>query len=265
MRRLALLLLGIVVLLAGGVAAVNGVVDPSNEFYSSGPLEAALSSHCVLADDLVGARSYPEFKHDLFRRRNVNRVVLGANTGGSMVANMSFPGFGTTHLLDAMTFLASATPHGKRLAIRIATDASWFNVGTRVRSFDESLISRIGYLLSPWTLKSSLDLIRTSRTLAFTGWQKERAGGACVVDRGSPQPAWRRDGTFTGSLPRESTAWSGFAWHRLTPLDAALEIAQQRGWRVFGRSTPGPEAYERELSALFAKHGYKWRVRRMPE
>jgi hypothetical protein len=123
-------------------------------------------------------------------------------------------------------------------------------------------------LLNPLTLKSSLELMRRSRTLAFTGWQKERTDESCVVDRGSPSPAWRANGTLAGAAqpqPGKSSVPRGFAWHRLTSLDAALAIAEAHSWRVVGFSEPSPlwETYERELSALFAKHGYRWRIRRM--
>ena len=62
-----------------------------------------------------------------------------------------------------------------------------------------------------------------------------------------------------------SAAPASFAWNRLTSLDAALAIARAQHWRVVGLSglTPRWETYERELKALFAKHGYRWRIRRM--
>jgi hypothetical protein len=51
-------------------------------------------------------------------------------------------------------------------------------------------------------------------------------------------------------------------------LDSALSVARANGWRVVGysgprRPTPLWTAYERELTALFARHGYRWRIRRM--
>jgi hypothetical protein len=260
MQLRAWLLIGMITLFGAAIATINGVVDPKNEFYSGDALTAALKANCLLADDLVRPRSYPEFKRDLFERRETTRVIFGSNVGGPARVNMSFPGFGPTALLDAMQFLARVTPEGKRLAIRIATDPAWFNARVHLLAIRSTLLEKAGYLLSPWTLKSSLDLMRASRTLAFTGWRQDRLGPACVVDRGSPRPAWRADGTFTGSSA-ESSTWGGFAWSRLTPLDAALAIAQQHRWRVAGHSaSDGPVPYARELSALFAKHGYRWRA-----
>ena len=261
----AWLVLGMVVFFGAVIATLNGVVDPKNEFYSGDALTAALEANCLLADDLVRPRSYAEFKQDLFKRRDTTRVVFGSNVGGSSRVNMSFPGFGPVALLAAMRFLARVTPDGKQLAIRIATDPEWFDAKTRLLSVRASFLDKARYLLSPWTLKSTLDLMRTSRTLAFTGWRREPLGAGCVLDRGSPRPAWRADGTFTGSAQAEASRWSGFAWSRLTSLDAALAIAEQRRWRVAGHSASGgPATYERELSALFAKHGYRWVIRRMP-
>ena len=263
MRRPLLLVGAVVVILVAAVVGLNRAVDPKGEFYSGEPVETALSSRCLIGDDVV-ARTYPEFKHDLFRRRKVTRVIFGTNGAGAGRVNLSFPGFGPEHLLDAMRNLEEETAEREHLGIRIVTRVSWFNTATPVPRFDNSLGSRLKYLLSPRTLKSSLDLIRKSRTLAFTGWQKESAGGACVVDRGSPSPAWRADGTFTGSGSDPKPPWHGFAWHRLTPLDSALAIAQQHRWNVIGRSvSSGPAPYAHELKALFAKHGYAWRVRRM--
>jgi hypothetical protein len=273
-RRGLLLLAGIVVVICAGIATINRVVDPADEFYSGAPLTAALDSNCLLADDVVGARSYPEFKQDLFGRQHPTTVVLGSNIAARPrerpFVHMGFPGFGPGPLLGALRFLATAAPKGNGLTLYVATDASWFNANVRLDAFHDSFDSKLGYLLSPWTLKSSLDVMRHSRTLAFKGWQRERVGGSCVVDRGSPYPSWRANGTFVGAPPepRGSSAGSGFAWSRLSSLDAALGIAQAQEWRVIGFSGPRErspqwDTYVRELSALFEKHGYPWRIRRM--
>jgi hypothetical protein len=261
-----LLPVGILVVVVAVAAAINGVVDPKDEFYSGDALAAALKSNCLVGDDVVRARSYPEFKHDLFNRRRPTAVFLGSNVQGRRGVNMGFPGFGPGALLDTMRFLASATPQREHLTVYIETDFTWFSPQVRLETFHKSLVSQVGYLLSPWTLKSSFDVIRRSRALAVTGWRKESVGRTCVVDRGSPSAAWRADGTLAGAPPdRVTVKGRGFAFQRLTQLDAALAVARARGWRVAGFSAPSPqgETYERELSALFAKHGYRWRNRRM--
>jgi hypothetical protein len=263
--RRALLFAGIVVAIGAAVAAVDRVVDPKDEFYSGAPLTAALESNCLLADDVVRARSYPEFKRDLFGRRNRKTIVFDAGLDARHGVNMGFPRFGPASLLDAMRFLDRTTPKGK-LTIYVVTNVAWFDPQAHVASPHESFASKVGYLLSPWTLASSLDLMRRSRRLAFTGWEKERVGRACVVDRGDPSPAWRADGTLAGAVSATpSSPPRDFAWNRLSSLDAALAIARSHDWHVVGLSglTPRWETYERELKALFAKHGYRWRIRRM--
>ena len=184
---------------------------------------------------------------------------------------MGFPGLGPEPLLDEVRAMADAKPKDAKVVVRIVTDVSWFDQHRTLPTFRQTTGSKIRYLLSPRTLSSSLGLIRRSRTLAFTGWQQERAGGRCVVDRGTPTPAWRADGTLAGKAPQqrdEASGQTGFAFTRLTPLDEALAVARANGWRVVGysgarRPTLLWEAYARELSALFARHGYKWRIRRM--
>ena len=264
--RLALVFAGVVVAIGAAVATIDRLVDPKNEFYAGAPLTAALKSNCLLADDVVRARSYPEFKRDVFGRQDRKTIVFDSGVDARHGVNMGYPRFGPASLLDAMHFLDRATPKGK-LTIYVVTSVSWFDPDTRLASTRESFASKARYLLSPWTLASSLDLMRHSRRLAFTGWEKERVGRTSVVTRGDPSPAWRADGTLTGarSTPR-SSAPRGFAWNRLSSLDAALAIARSHDWRVVGLSglTPRWETYERELKALFAKHGYRWRIRRMP-
>jgi hypothetical protein len=273
-RRGLLLAAAIVLVAAGAIAGINRAVDPENEFYSGAALTEALGSRCLLADDVVRPR-YPEFKQDLFGRRRATRILFAEDVGrrrtGPRFVHMGFPGLGPEPVLDEMRAMADATPKGRRLTVRIVTDVSWFDLERTLPTFHEATASRIRYLLSPRTLWSSLGLIRRSRTLAFTGWEHEQLGGRCVVDRGTPSPAWRADGTLAGTAPStadETSGASGFAWSRLTPLDSALSVARANGWRVVGYSGPRRPTglwatYERELTALFARHGYRWRIRRM--
>lgn len=261
MRR-ALLVVGVIALIVAAVAALNGAVDPKDEFYSGDALSAALASNCLLAYDVV-ERSYPELKRDLFSRKRPRRVVLSSDGVARPGVELGFPGFGPNEALTTMRYLNETLPEGRKLRIAIVTEPAWFDPETPTMDFDESGLSKLGYLVSPSTLGATLDLMRDSRTLAFTGWQKEVAGRRCVVDRGSPTPAFRLDGTFTAPAPRPATSRE-FAFERLTPVDEALALAEGRGWRVAGLSTlPGSPTYQRELKALFAKHGYRWRVRRM--
>ena len=261
MRRL-LLVAGVIALILAAIGALNAVVDPKDEFYSGDALSAALASNCLLAFD-VAERSYPELKRDLFERKRPTRVVMSSDGVARPGLELGFPMFGPNETLTTMRYLADALPEGRKLRVAIVTEPAWFDPKTPSKDFDESGLSKLAYVLSPWTLGSTLDLMRESRTLAFTGWQKEQPGRRCVVDRGSPRPAFRPDGTFTAQAPQPAAS-RAFAFERLTPVDEALALAERRGWRVAGLSTlPGSPTYQRELKALFAKHGYRWRVRRM--
>jgi hypothetical protein len=234
--RLALVLAGIVVAVGAAVAAINRVVDPKNEFYSGAPLTEALESNCLLADDVVRTRSYPEFKRDLFSRRKTTTVVFDSNAGTERGINLGFPGFGPETLLDEMRALARATPEGRRLNVYVVTNVSWFDPDVPAGDFDSSLTKKARYLLSPWTFASSLDLMRRSRKLTFTGWEKQRAGEVCVVDRGTPFPAWRADGTLAGEhlqapIPRPSARHrprAPLARRRPVGADPALEDLRAR-------------------------------------
>jgi hypothetical protein len=260
--RRILLVLGIIVAIVAAVAALNGLVDPKDEFYSGDALSAALSSNCLLALDAVDPRSYLEFKEDLFRRKEPTRVVLASDGAPRPGLQLGFPDFDPHDLLATVRYLTDAVPEGRRLRIAIVTQPDWFDARTPDGSPGGSQLARLGYLLSPATLASSLDLMRQSTTLAFTGWQKDEVGRRCVVDRGSPQPAFRLDGSFPAAAP--AAASGKFAWERLTSVDEALTLAAGRGWRVAGISLlRGSDVYRAELKALFAKHGYRWRVRRI--
>jgi hypothetical protein len=267
-RRGAFLWTGLVVVVVAAVVTINRVVDPRDEFYSGEALAAALNSHCLLADNVVRARSYAEFKQDLFRRRPAKTVVLGWSDGARPrrrpFVDMGFPGFGPSSLLVAMRFLADVTPAKERLRVLVVTSPAWFDPDAKVVGSDKPLLSRLGYVLSPFTLASSLDLMRRSRTLAFTGWHREPLGRTCVIDRGRALPAWRADGTLVGAGPQPVAAGSGFAWNRLSAVDHALAIARDRGWHLAGFSVAsGSAVYARELSALFAKHAYRWLIRKL--
>jgi len=256
-----LIVVGVVAIVIAGIAALNRVVDPKDEFYSGDALSAAIASKCLLAYDAVGERSYPEVKRDLFEHTHPTRVVLSSDGAARPGVELGYPGFGPNEVLTMMRYLTNALPDRRKLRIAIVMQPSWFDAKTPTARADESSLSKLRYLVSPSTLGSTLDLMRSSRTLAFTGWQKEQVGRRCVVDRGSPRPAFRLDGTFTAPAPQPAAS-PAFAFERLTPVDEALALAERRKWRIAGVSTlAGSPMYQRELKALFAKHGYRWRVR----
>jgi hypothetical protein len=316
--RLLVFFVAIVVVLTGAVATLDRIVDPSDVFYSGAPLTAALSSHppCLLADEIVGGASYPAFKEDLFRRRRPRTIVLGssrvlkigAHPGESTFLNMGFPDVSPGPLLSVVRYVARHTPKSRRLTLYLGTELFWFNPNAPFidhPEFDLSTFDKIRYLLSRTTFTSSWDLVRRNRTLAFRGWKRDRVGRYCVIDRGSLYRNWKPDGTrvydfeLLPTIARPATGgytadlaslraglyggWKGFDWARLRKLDAALALAQQRGWRVVGFSPPDStryallfsrklrrqwQTYGSAMRAVFAKHGYPfldWRdVRSVP-
>jgi hypothetical protein len=286
--------LAVVVLVVAAAAAVNGLVDPENEFYSGAPLTEALASrpHCVVADSAIGEASYPEFKQDLYRRLRPRTVVLGSSRalrigphrGETTFANLGYPGFGPGPLLDTLRRLADETPRRRRLTLYVGTDFAWFDPAAPVTR-NRSDAERLGYLLDPRTLLRSLGRIRDSRGDAFGDGTTTRLGRTCVIERGPSYRNFRVDGTrvYSSELARDVPAAArpepsagggrGFAWERLSLLDRALTIAEDRRWTVVGFATPdsaeavrlyaaqlpGPwGAYRRQMPALFAKHGFPY-------
>ena len=249
------------------IAAINRVVDPKNEFYSGAPLTEALESNCLLADDVVRSRSYPEFKRDLFGRRNEQDGRLRLERGDAARRQPRLPRLRTGD--------AARRDAGPRSARRRGQTAE------RLRR-DERLLVR------PRRGRRRLRHVarRRRRATCSARGRSRRASTSCAARARSPSPAGRRNaleepasstaarrprpGARTARSPGRqpqgaSTVPASFAWNRLTSVDQALAIARARRWRVVGLSglTPRWETYEHELRALFAKHGYRWRIRRM--
>ena len=183
---------------------------------------------------------------------------------------MGFPGLGPEPVLDAMRVHGDRHAEGHKLTIWIVTDVSWFDPQRDPADVPRDDSRRRSATCSArGRSSSSLDLMRRSRTLAFTGWQKEQRRRAAASSTAATR---LRRGARTARSPAHRPAdarplrRAASRWNRLTPLDDALAVARAHGWRVVGLSGPTPrwETYERELKALFAKHGYRWRIRRMP-
>ena len=253
MRRGLLLAAAIVLVAAGAIAGINRAVDPENEFYSGAALTKALGSRCLLADDVVRpplsrvqAGSLPPATRG---RASSSRKTSARRRTGPRFVHMGFPGLGPEPVLDEMRVHGGRNAEGReghrqdrhrRLLVRSTAHPAHVPRDDRARGS--------ATCSAPRTLWSSLGLIRRSRTLAFTGWQREQLGGRCVVDRGTPSPAWRADGTLAGkraaadatsrparadsrgagsrpSIPRSPSrgrtdgAWSGYSGpRRPTPL-----------------------------------------------
>ena len=234
-----LLLAGIVVAVGAAIAAINRVVDPKDEFYSGAALTEALESNCLLADDVVRSRSYPEFKRDLFGRASEDgRLRLEAQRWRRGV-DLGFPGFGpetcSTRCRPSRARRRKAEAERLRRDERLLVRLRRAPAATSTRRSPR----RSRYLLSPWTFASSLDLMRRSRTLAFTGWEKQRAGrhaASSTAARRLPPGAQtaRSRARRARRPPRRRRRASRGTGSR--SLDEALAIARARGWRVVGLS-----------------------------
>jgi hypothetical protein len=307
--RLVALFLAIPAAAALAAAAVNYRVDPLAEFYSGGPYEAARAAtpHCLVANEVIGSAGYMSFKQDVFRHVRPRTVVIGSSRvlkissrpGERDFANLGMPQMGTRPLLELMRALDRMQPHGRPLTLYLGIDFFWFNPGAPHELIDppfhQSFFEKTAYLLSRDNIRRSVRLVRSSRTLAFKGWQREQFGRYCVIDRGVPDVAWRVDGSrlwnfeldprFPPRVPEPFTTdltvlrtglyghWDGFAWNRLGQLREALDLAHRRGWRVVGffppdgarfvhlfatdPTTAGPwRTFARAVPAEFARRGY---------
>src|SRR5512133_4271249 len=150
MRR-TLLVLGVIAAIVAAIAALNGAVDPEEEFYSGEALTSALASNCLLGFD-VATRSYPELKQDLFRRKRSTRVVLSSDGAARPGLELGFPGFAPDDLLTMLRYLARAVPDADKLRIAVVTQPSWFDAHAPNATSGDSELSKLGYLVSPWTL-----------------------------------------------------------------------------------------------------------------
>lgn len=293
--RLVALFLVIATVPAIAVAAVNYRVDPLAEFYGGGPLAAALRSSpsCLVANEVIGGAGYMKFKEDIFRRRHPRTAVIGSSRvlkiashpGERDFANLGMPQMGTRPLLQLLRAIDRMQPRRRPLTLYLGIDFFWFNPNAPKElidpPFDQSFFEKMSYLLSRNNLRRSLDLLRESRPLALKGWQRERFGRYCVIDRGVPDVAWRADGSrlwdfeldprfpprqpepFTRDLTKLRTGlyghWDGFAWDRLGQLRQALELARNRGWRVVGFVPPDGDRFA-QLFATDPTTAGPWRT-----
>jgi hypothetical protein len=282
--RLVALFVSIPLAVALAAAAVNYRVDPLAEFYNGTPYEEALEAqpHCLVANEVIGGAGYMAFKQDVFRRRHPSTVVIGSSRvlkissrpGERGFANLGMPQMGTVPLLELMRALDRMQPRGRPLTLYLGIDFFWFNPRAPKELIDppfhQSFFEKTAYLLSRDNLRRSARLLRDSRTLALRGWQRERFGRYCVIDRGTPDVAWRVDGSrlwnfeldprfpprqpepFTTDLTVLRTGlyghWNGFAWGRLRQLREAVELARERGWRVVGFVPPDGARFVRLFS-----------------
>jgi hypothetical protein len=274
MRRLAVFLAVIVVLLAGA-AAFDWWVDPFGDIYKPGALTAALDAHpnCLVSQELVGAR-YFAFKLDVFHRRPTRRFVVGSSRvlkiqshpGERSFANLGFPGSSPETILA----LFRALPAKPAQTVYLGVEAFWLNQHYAVPVYRPGTYAVARYLLSRATFQFAVKYVRQGHYILFHRWQREQVGRSCVIGRLYPSIAWKVDGSRTWSWELAPTIfpkfrqpayttdlatlrngyydrWSSLDERRIRVLEQALTLARQRGWRVVGFAPPEPAQYLRLL------------------
>jgi len=274
MRRLALFLAVIVVLLAG-VGVFDWWTDPAGDIYKPAALTAALAHNpsCLVAQELVGAR-YFSFKLDVFHRRPTTTFVVGSSRvlkieslpGERTFANLGFPGTAPETILSLFRVL----PAQPTQTVYLGVEAFWFNRRYTVPVYRPTAYQLARYLLSRSTFQLGVKFTRQAHYILYDRWTREQVGRRCVIGRIFPSIAWNVDGSRVWSWeldpevfpkftePAYTTdlaafrngyydGWTSLDTQRVRLLEQALALARSRGWRVVGFAPPEPARYLRLL------------------
>jgi hypothetical protein len=260
--------LGIALVLTAGLVAFNWRVDPFGEVWKPGALADARTQRCLLSQELVGVRYY-SFKLDVFHHRPVRTLVvgssrvlkIGSHAGERTFANLGYPGSAPETILK----LFGALPAKPVQTVYLGVEAFWFNSRYGIPDTDPSDVKVLEYLLSRNTFEEAFRLTREFHFIIRSPWRTSPLGPRCVIDRFSPNIAWRVDGSrvwafeldpgrfgfgsvvpspFTGDLLTWRNGyyadWRGFDRRRLHVLEQVLALARSRHWRVVGFAPPEP-------------------------
>jgi hypothetical protein len=300
MRRLVLFVTLAAVML-GAVAAFDWRVDPYGEVWKPKAIADARAGGCLVSQELIGSR-YLAFKLDVFRHRPTRTIVVGSSRvlklrshpNERSFSNLGYPGTAPETILRLFRRL----PAKPRQTVYLGVEGFWFNPGFVVPDTAPGPYHIAEYLLSRTTFRTAFHLAHQADFVAFDRWHRSKLGQACVIDRLSPTIEWRVDGSrvwaweldptrfarfrqspFDGNLATWRNgyydAWNQLDTRRLHILDQALELAEQRGWKVVGFAPPEPPlelriletdpriapewiAYMQAMPQLFRTHGYRW-------
>jgi hypothetical protein len=220
---------------------------------------------------VLGDRTWPAFKLDLFRRRRATTIVvgtsriwkIGSRRGEQHFANVGLPGMSVDSVPILFRRLHELAPH-TRLTIYLGLEPFWFTTPDRSSSFARaSPVERAKLLASGETLRATLTRLthdpgQLISPLSRRAPRLESTAVGCVYDERSALPkdqtnAWTMDGRFvyayelTGAIPtREdflSADISKFRGSTLAPasvadIRAALAFARTVHWRVVGFTAP---------------------------
>jgi hypothetical protein len=296
MRRLVLFLAVIAALFAAA-AAFDWWIDPFGQVWKPDVLAAARQQHCLVSEELIGAR-YWSFKRSVFFHRPTRAFVVGSSrvlkmSGGPRFSNLGYPGSAPETILR----LFKSLPAKPTQTVLLGVEGFWFNARYTLPATDLSSYKVLEYLLARSTFTHAVNFARNSTVLRHR-WRKLYYGGQCVLERFNEALTWRLDGSrvwgwelepqkypkftgggFTGDLETWRNGyfadWTTLDESRVHALEQALRIAQARHWTVIGFAPPEPahqlhvletdprlaaqwNAYLRLMPQLFRRYGFKW-------
>ena len=267
MRRLAVFFVVAAALLAAE-ATLNWWIDPFGTFWKPAALDAAITSNCLLSQELVG-NTYPDYKLAVFRHRPTRVFVIGssrtvkisARPGEQTFTNMGIPNLTPAVLLDV---LRAIPRNARRQTVYIGVEAFWFNPSFHGAP-SNGWYDKLKYVVSANTLRASLRSLRHAPWEATQRWRRVVVGRRCIIGRTDPSISWRPDGSrlygyelaphlyrplalpFTTDLAKLDLGYyDGFeslSHQSLDQLGATLDVARARGWRVVGFTLPSPTRY----------------------
>ena len=186
--------------------------------------------------DDVAERSYPELKQDLFERKRPTRVVMSLGRGSARPGRRArLPDVRPERDPDD-----DALPRGRasRRAASCASRSSPSRRGStrrrRARTSTSPASSKLALPAQPVDARrrASISCASRARSRSPAG-RRSSAGRSCVVDRGSPTPAWRADGTLTAQAPQPARVDAAFAFEQ---ADARRRRARARRAPTAGAS-----------------------------
>ncbi|MHB8469089.1 MAG: hypothetical protein ACYDCH_04950 [Gaiellaceae bacterium] len=272
MRRLVLFV-GVILVLATGVAAFDWWVNPAGQVWEPGALAAARADHCLLSQELVGDQ-YWRFKRDIAAHRLVRTFVVGSSRvlqiasrpGETSFANLGYPGSAPETVLK----LFRSLPPRPLQTVYVGVEAFWFNASYSLPETEPSFLHQLEYVLSWGAFRNAVHQVREQPLFLTQRWRRLVVGRACTIGRFYPSINWRVDGSrvwsweldphrfprftaqpFTGDLATWRNGyyarWARLDEDRLHVLAEALSLARSRGWRVVGFPPPEPPAALRAL------------------
>lgn len=253
--------------------ALDWWVDPLADHYRGDVVAQALAHDppCAVSTAVLGDRTWPAFKLDLFRRRNATTLVvgssriwkIGARPGEQGFANVGLPGMSVTSVPILFRRLHELAPD-KRFVIYLGLEPFWFTIPDRSSNFARaSITDRLRLLGSGETLRATLRRVSNDPRELWSPLSRkqptlEESPAGCILDEGGAARrgaanAWTMDGRFVYSyeiagtppghkdfLAGDLSRMRGSTLDRssLQEIEQALAFARAQGWLVVGFTPP---------------------------